>query len=220
MSFPFEEIEKKLGYAFRNKSLLKEAFTHKTYVKRHGGKDNDRLEYLGDAVLDCVIAQRQFARDSKATAGQMTQERAKLVCKSALDSATDGLGVWEYFLYEGTRENLKGKPKSSLFEAIVGAIFTDGGYEKAKAFILKHGILNAPKSRDNPKGELQEYLQARGEQPPKYSHQKFGTDNAPIFHCVARAMGESAEGDGNSKREAEQISASRLLFELKRKHNK
>ena len=71
----------------------------------------------------------------------MTKERAKIVCQSALDSATDGLGVWQYLLYKGTRENLKGKPKSSLFEAIVGAIFTDGGYEQAKAFVERHGIL-------------------------------------------------------------------------------
>lgn len=216
MSFPYAEIEKKLGYTFRNKALLKEAFTHKTYVNRRGGKDNDRLEYLGDAVLDCVIAERQFATEKTASAGQMTTERAKLVCKSALDSATDGLGVWDYLLYEGTRDNLRGKPKSSLFEAIVGAIFTDGGYESAKAFILRHGILKAPKNRDNPKGELQEFLQARGAEPPKYSHQKFGADNAPLFRCVVRAMGETAEGEGKTKREAEQVSASRLLFELKR----
>lgn len=220
MSFPCSEIEKKLGYTFKDKSLLVTAFTHKTYVNRHGGRDNDRLEYLGDAVLDCVIAERQFALDKKATAGQMTTERAKLVCKSALDSATDGLGVWEYLLYEGSADNLRGKPKSSLFEAIVGAIFTDGGYEKAKRFILSHGILTAPKNRDNPKGDLQEYLQARGEDAPKYSHQKFGADNAPLFRCTARAMGESAEGEGKNKREAEQIAASRLLFELKRSNNK
>jgi ribonuclease-3 len=221
MSFPYGEIERKLGYAFRKKTLLDEAFTHATYVHRHGGKDNDRLEYLGDAVLGAVIAEMQYGRGDKATAGQMTQERAKLVCKSALDSATDGLGVWQYLRYEGTRENLRGKPKSSLFEAIVGAIFLDGGYDCAKAFIHAHGVLKAPAKKENSIGDLQEFLQARGEPLPNYGKPlKTGKDHAPIFRCSVTAMGESAEGEGKNIAEAKQLAASRLLFELKKKYEK
>ncbi|MBQ8291604.1 MAG: hypothetical protein IJX88_03740 [Clostridia bacterium] len=216
MSFPFAEIEKKLGYVFKDKDLLLEAFTHKTYANRHGGEDNDRLEYLGDAVLGCVIAEWQFEGNARATAGAMTRERQKLVCQNALDSATDGLGVWQYLLYEGTRDNLKGKPKSSLFEAITGAIFTDGGYAQAKLFVLSRGILDAPTRWENPKGDLQEFLQARGQDVPKYKCEKVGPDNAPMFYCTVSAFGENAKGEGKSKREAQQLAAARLLFELQR----
>ncbi len=220
MRFPYKKIEDKLGYAFGNKSLLKEAFTHKSYAHIHGGTDNDRLEYLGDAVLDCVISEWQMRKKPPESAGKMTAERQRLVCMDALDSATDGLGIWEYLLYEGTTENLKGKSKSSLFEAVVGAVFLDGGYAAAKTFVMKHGIFSAAR-KGNAKGDLQEYLQSRGiDADPKkiYVCEKSGLDHAPVFHCVARAVGEEARGTGKSKPEAEAVAAARLLFELKRKN--
>ena len=115
--FPVSEVEKRIGYVFHNKNLLEEAFTHSTYAHLHGGRDNDRLEYLSDAVLELVVTEWQFRGDPQASAGKLTGERQKLVCKNALDTAIDGLGVWGYLLFEGSEENLKGKPKSSLFEA-------------------------------------------------------------------------------------------------------
>ena len=218
MAFPYNEIENKLGYIFRNKSLLKEAFTHSSYAHHHGGNDNERLEYLGDAVLELVISDWQYKKDDGATAGEMTSVRQKLVCKSALDTATDGLGVWEYLLYVGTLENLRGKPKSSLFEAITAAIYLDGGYIAAQNFILSHGNLRITQNTENFIGRLKEYLEKRGKEQPKEEITQSGKPNKPIFHCVLTALGESAEGDGRSKREARAVASARLLWELEKKN--
>jgi ribonuclease-3 len=215
---PYQEIEKKLGYTFKDKTLLQEAFTHVTYSNRHGVKHNDRLEYLGDAVLQLVVTVWQFDRKDDATAGKMTSERQKLVCQNALDSAIDGLGVWKYLLYEGSEQNLQGKPKSSLFEAIVAAIYLDGGMNAANKFIHDHGNLQAGRLISNPKGDLKEFLEKRGEKEPVYKVEKTGKDHAPVFYATAYALGESAKGEGKTQKEAQAMAAARLLWELKKKN--
>ena len=214
MNFPQAEIEKKIGYAFADKRLLEEAFTHATYAYRYGVPSNERMEFLGDAVLQLVVTEWLYERDSAAQEGTLTEKRQKLVCKDALDSAVDGLGVWEYVRAVGTAHNLQGKAKSSLFEAIVAAIYLDGGYAEAKAFILKYGNLRDV-SIGNPKGELKEYLEKMGEIPPRYEVEKTGKDNAPVFYCVVYALGQTAKGQGKTKKEAEATAAARLLWELK-----
>jgi ribonuclease-3 len=211
---PIVEIEKKLGYTFKDKTLLKEAFTHVTYSNRHNVKHNDRLEYLGDAVLQLVVTEWQYGVLAMASEGVMTKERQRLVCKNALDSAVDGLGVWEYLLAYGTEYNKKGKAKSSLFEAIVAAIYLDGGYRQAKAFVLHHGNLRMDMQAGNPKGELQEYAQARGTQLPRYETVKSGKDDSPIFHSTVYLFDEQAVGEGKTRKEAEATAATRLLWEL------
>lgn len=218
MSLPFSEIEKKIGYTFKDKALLEEAFTHKTYSNAYGGKHNDRLEYLGDAVLELVITEWQYDKDEKATSGKMTSVRQKLVCQPALDSAIDGLGVYGYLRYKGTEYNLQGKPKSSLFEAIVAAIYLDGGYKNAKRFILKHGNIHIESQATNAIGELKEFLEKLGEPRATSSFTKTGKDNAPHFYCTLKAMGEEAKGEGKSKKEAEATASARLLWELKKKN--
>ena len=215
--FPYAEIEKKIGYVFKDKELLKEAFTHSSYSNRYGGKSNERLEYFGDAVLQFVVTEWQFLKDSNATEGKLTGKRQKLVCKDALDTAVDGLGIWEYLLSSGTEYNIKGKAKSSLFEAVVAAIYLDGGYQSAKKFILKHGNIDFDAQVGNPKGDLKEYLEKRGQPNATYRVEKTGRDNAPIFHCIAYALGENAKGEGKTKKEAEATAAARLLWELTKK---
>ena len=217
---PIVEIEKKLGYTFKDKTLLEEAFTHVTYSNRHNVKHNDRLEYLGDAVLELVVTEWQYDKDEKATSGKMTSQRQKLVCQPALDSAIDALGVYGYLRYKGTEYNLQGKPKSSLFEAIVAAIYLDGGYKQAKRFILKHGNIHIEPQTTNAIGELKEYLEKRGKPPATSAFTRTGKDNAPHFYCTLKAMGEEAQGEGKTKREANATAAARLLWELKKKENK
>lgn len=215
MLFPVAEIEKKLGYTFKDKALLREAFTHSSYVNRHGGKNNERMEYLGDTVLQLVVTEWQYFRDEKASEGRMTAERQKLVCKSALDSAAEALELDKYLLKEGGRQNVGSKTVSSIFEAVVAAIYLDGGYKAAKKFVLKHGNLRAVEN-DNPKGALKEFLEKRGEDAPVYQTAKTGSDNAPLFHCTAFALGESAFGEGKTKKQAEATAAARLLWELEK----
>lgn len=215
--FPYSQVEKKIGYVFKDKALLKEAFTHSSYANRYGGRDNERLEYFGDAVLQFVVTEWQFLKDSQATEGKLTGKRQKIVCKDALDTAVDGLGIWQHLLSDGTEYNVKGKAKSSLFEAVVAAIYLDGGYKAARKFILEHGNINFDVQVGNPKGDLKEYLEKRGEENARYEVEKTGKDNAPLFHCTAYALGENAKGDGKTKKEAESTAAARLLFELSRK---
>ncbi len=217
MSFPCEEIEKKIGYTFRDKGLLKQAFTHSTYGNLHGVEDNERMEYLGDSVLELVVTEWQYEQD-KRSEGKLTEARQHLVRKEALESAVDGLDIYRYLLYFGREQNLGEKTKSSLFEAVTAAIYLDGGYLLAKKFVLAHGNIQKQGEQFNHKGELQEFLQARGEEPPKYTTRREGPAHAPVFYCRAEAMGESADGEGRSRKEAESIAAARLLWELERKY--
>lgn len=218
--FPFSEVEKKIGYVFRDKPLLEEAFTHSTYANAYGGKDNERMEYLGDAVLQLVVTEWQYARHKRAEEGVLTRERQKLVCEDALDEAVQKLGVKQYLLVSGGKANVGKKTVSSLFETIVAAIYLDGGYEPAKAFILRHGRLEEEAFAVNHKGDLQEYLQKQGEAPPVYETEKSGKDNAPDFLTTATAKGKTARGAGGSKKAAEQQAAKNLLELLKTKSKK
>ena len=220
MDFPIKEIENKIGYTFQDKDLLKVAFTHSTYANAYGGKDNERMEYLGDAVLQLVVTEWQFARYERAEEGEMTRQRQKYVCEEALDEAARGLGLQKYLLVAGGKANVGRKTVSGLFETVVAAIYLDGGYDAAKAFIVKYGRLETQSASTNYKGALQELLQSKGEQPPVYKTVKSGKDNAPTFVATAIAMGETATGEGGSKKEAEQQAAERLLALLQGKNRK
>ena len=220
MDFPIKEIENKIGYTFQDKDLLRVAFTHSTYANAYGGKDNERMEYLGDAVLQLVVTEWQFARYERAEEGEMTRQRQKYVCEEALDEAARGLGLQKYLLVAGGKANVGKKTVSSLFETVVAAIYLDGGYDAAKAFIVKYGRLETQSVSTNYKGALQELLQSKGEQTPVYKTVKSGKDNAPTFVATAIAMGETATGEGSSKKEAEQQAAERLLAVLQSKNRK
>ena len=217
MDFPVKEIENKIGYTFQDKALLKEAFTHSTYANVHGGKDNERMEYLGDAVLQLVVTEWQYVKNARAEEGELTRQRQKFVCEEALDEAVRDLGLQKYLLVSGGKANVGRKTVSSLFETVIAAIYLDGGYAPAKEFILHHGKLEAPPVPQNHKGALQEFLQGKGEELPTYKTVKSGKDNAPTFVATAVAMGKTATGEGGSKREAEQQAAKVLLDKLKNK---
>ncbi len=214
MSFPYSEIEQKLQYVFRNKGLLETAFTHSTYANAHGREDNERLEYLGDAVLQLVVTQWQYI-SSGAQEGELTKQRQKLVCEAALFSAVERLDIKRYLLISGGKENVGKKTVSSLLETVIAAIYLDGGFDAAKKFIERNLLRGKSEKEENPKGDLQEFLQRKGEQLPLYTCQKSGMDNAPVFVCEAAAMGKIAHGKGKSKRQAEQNAAKALLQALK-----
>ncbi len=217
MSFPFDEIEKKIGYTFRDRGLLKQAFTHSSYGKLYKETDNERMEYLGDAVLELVVTEWQYLNDKRAE-GKLTEIRQHLVRKEALDSAVDGLDIFKYLLYAGRTQNLGDKSKSSLFEAVTAAIYLDGGYFAAKKFVLSYGNIRIREELKNYKGALQEFLQARGKSPVYTPARKEGPDHAPVFYCSVSAMGERADGEGKNIKEAEAVAAYRLLWELQGKY--
>jgi ribonuclease-3 len=121
------------------------------------------------------------------------------------------LGLQNYLLVSGGRANVGKKTISSLFETVIAAIYLDGGYDKAKEFIVKYVHLEERSAPANYKGVLQEFLQSEGQNLPTYETVKSGKDNAPTFEAKARAMGMVATGVGGNKREAEQQAAKALL---------
>lgn len=210
MSFPTQEIENKIGYVFQNKELLKIAFTHSTYVNAYGGKDNERMEYLGDAVLQLIVTEQQFLTSGK-DEGVLTRGRQKLVCEDALYNAVTKLGLEKYLRISGGKSNVGKKTVSSLYETALAAIYLDGGYENAKKFVFKTLLDIQSACEDNAKGRLQEYLQSKGFELPVYESEKEGKDNAPVFTCKVSAQGKTAYGEGGNKRQAEQNAAKALL---------
>ena len=213
MSFPLAEIENKIGYVFRNKDVLKTAFIHSTYANQMGGKDNERLEYLGDAVLQLIVTERQFV-SSTANEGELTKDRQKLVCEDALYNVVKSIGLEKYLLVSGGKSNVGKKTISSLYETVLAAVYLDGGYEAAKTFVGKTLFIAQSACDENPKGDLQEFLQGKGWDLPVSESEKKGKDNAPIFVCKVSAQGKTAYGEGGSKRQAEQNAAKALLKEL------
>lgn len=216
MNFPYAEIEDKIGYAFKNRELLKTAFTHSTHANAYGVENNERLEYLGDAVLQLVVTEWQYGRYQKADEGTMTRGRQKLVCEDALLDAVRDMDIGKYLLVTGSRANVGKKTVSSLFETVIAAIYLDGGYASAKEFVLKFGLDHIQTQTDNAKGALQEFLQDLGEKPPRYETEKIGKDNDPIFYASVSALGQTEKGEGKSKKQAEQAAAANLLRELKK----
>ena len=205
-----QQIEQKIGYVFSDKELLKTAFTHVSFAKANGCADNERLEYLGDAVLELLITERQYY-DSVSTEGAMTKSRQGLVSKQPLKEAIQRMDVAQYLRFLGGKDNVGDKTVSSLYESILAAVYLDGGIEEARAFVARHP-LGQEKQEENYISALQEYLQKQGLPLPAYSEiEKTGKDNAPTFRYVVTAQGKSGEGVGSSKHIAKQKAAKALL---------
>ncbi len=211
MRLPIEELEEKIGYEFKDKKLLRQAFVHSSYGRMKGLEDNERMEYLGDAVLQMVVTEWQYLRDGS-DEGKMTSDRQKLVCEDTLLAEVHELGLEKYLLYAGKlSQNVGKKAVSSLFETLVAAIYLDGGYEAVKGFILER---MSDRDTTNYKGVLQELLQSQGASLPVYETVKYGMDNAPTYEATATALGIVGRGEGRSKKSAEQLAAKDLLDKL------
>ncbi len=156
------EIENIIGYSFRNKNLLEVAFTHSSYVNEHGGESNEKLEFLGDSVLNFVVAELLYL-SAMEDEGAMTVSRASIVSREPLSAAIEKLGLLKY-LRLGAGVDIgrwSDKFKSNLFEAVLGAIYLDGGIENAKHFVFNHlGREIAHTATIDYKSRLQEFKQA------------------------------------------------------------
>ena len=212
-------VEAKLGYCFKNKRLLVTAFTHSSFVNEHEGESNERMEYLGDAVLQLLVTEEQYGEEDKPDEGMMTKRRQQLVCEQSLLAEVERMGIAEHLLVCGKEENIGAKTLSSLYESVLAAVYLDGGYEAAKKFFESHKVSgtqnNGNARQENYKGALQEYLQGKGYPKPEYTLlEKTGADNTPTFRMRVSALGQTGEGLGTSKREAEQQAAKALLIKL------
>lgn len=208
----YGEAERAIGYAFKDRNLLKTCFTHKTYANVCGGEHNERLEFLGDAVLQLCVTEKLFG-DCKCDEGKLTELRKQYVSKPALDLAERKAGLMRFLRYSGGERNVSGKTPSNLFEAVVAGIYLDGGAEEAKRFLARY---LTEIETENYKTMLQEFVQDRTKSVPEYRVDfEDGT-----YRCRVCALGESAEGAGESKKTAETEAAKTLYLKLTKRKNK
>lgn len=213
-------LEARIGYKFRNSLLLAEALTHASISleRKDYPFDNQRLEFLGDAVLQLVITEELFHKFPDFTEGQLTKIRTRLVSRSALKVHASNLRLGEHLMMGRGEEASGGRERPSTlsdsFEALVGGIYLDGGLGAARMFILRVAAadLNAvalEPEEINPKGKLQELLQSLAPSAPAYELlEESGPEHLKQFRC--RVVWEKitlGEGEGRSKKEAEVAAA-------------
>lgn len=205
------EAERRLGYTFADRRLLETCFTHASYASEYGCASNERLEFLGDAVLDFLVADELYAAGG-ASEGEMTARRIRYVAAQPLAEAVRRAGLDAFLLHVGAPGE---KAVSSLFEALTAGIYLDGGLDAARAFV-RAKLLVAADSEPNYKGDLQEWLQARGLPTAAYETlSREGATHAPLFTVRAAGGGESAVGRGGSLRAAQKDAAKKLLDRLR-----
>ena len=214
------EVEKIIGYKFKTKKLLQRALTHSSYSNEHKVESNERLEFLGDAVIEFIITERLFF-EFKGREGDLSKIRALLVSEKPLSEAVDKLGL-EKYLIKGVGESKNTTHskaiKCDMFEAIAGAIFIDGGIEETKKFFnfaLGEKVENIKLNGyvDDPKTKLQEMLkQAK----IVYSTSKTGADHMPTYKTSVYVNDvKMGTGEGSNKRTAEENAASVAINNLK-----
>lgn len=219
-----EELQERIGYRFRKPSLLMQALTHASFANEQQEEgDYERLEFLGDAVLEMVSSVWLYETYPELSEGEMTRMRAKLVCEDALFSRAEALDLKSCIrLGRGERKN-KGNERPSIIadvtEALIGAIYLDGGIEEARGFILRHLLRKESDMADRTdyKTELQELLQAKGIRRIRYEvTDESGPSHAKTYRTAVYA-GDTllAEGEGSAKRKAEQQAAKCAVKKIK-----
>lgn len=213
-----ERLEQIIGYTFRNKKLLKQALTHSSYAnEKKLGKlgCNERLEFLGDAVLELVSSDVLYAKFPQITEGELTKKRASLVCEPSLAYCARQFDLPKYLLLGRGEDMTGGRMRDSIVsdatEALLGAIYLDGGFEKAREFVLKF-ILNDMEHKQlfyDSKTILQELVQEKGRQTVEYVLTKeTGPDHNKQFSVDVLINGTPAgSGTGHTKKAAEQAAA-------------
>jgi ribonuclease-3 len=221
-------LQSRLGYNFQDQSRLRLALTHPSVAHEQGTpvQHNQRLEFLGDAVLQLVLTRELYEKFPSFNEGPLTKARAKLVNRRTLAVHGRVLGLGEHLILSRGEELHGGRDRPSAladtFEAVVGAIFLDGGFEAAREFILREfgtafGALSSIPILENPKGELQEFLQACSSEAPQYHVvSSSGPDHDRLFECTVHHAGvELARGVGKSKKAAESEAAHAALKKLR-----
>lgn len=212
MAAPLEEV---VGYRFKDPLLLKQAMTHKSFASERGtGVCNERLEFLGDSVLAAVVAHQLFEEYPDESEGSLSKKKSFLVSRPSLTVWAEELGLGDHLYLGVGEETTGGRTRRSLLanalEALIGAMYLDGGYDAAAAFVRawcarRHGDL----LETDHKSRLQEILQKKHKMPPIYElSSSTGPEHDKTFSVTvrigARILGKGA---GKSKKEAEQASA-------------
>jgi len=220
-------LQDNLGYKFRDESLLRLALTHPSASGKNSkpNEDNQRMEFLGDAILQLVISDELYSLHLNHDEGTLTKARAGLVNGSSLAKKASLLGLESHLIIgRGQKTEFERGKNSALedaFEAITAALFLDGGIQSARSFVRRmfaEELKNPEKIAviKNPKGELQELLQGQSGEPPKYDLlSSTGPDHNRKFEVAVKHLGkELSTGSGNSKKEAESEAALAALTKI------
>lgn len=217
----FNECEKSIGYTFKNKLLLTEAFTHTSYAYENKVKSNERLEYLGDSILEFVISEYLFLKYTNLSEGEMTKVRANVVCEDSLFEIAKRHNFSD-FLYLGRSEQHSQNSKKAILadsvEAVIAAIFLDSNLENSKKFILENlkdtvEVASKNVGMKDYKTVLQEKLQVHGEVKIQYEViAEEGPDHDKTFIVNVSCNGKVlATGKGKNKKNAEMEAAKSAL---------
>ena len=221
-----DQLEKILGLSFRDRDLLRQALAHRSYLNEQDGSSLDsyeRMEFLGDAVLELVVSNELYQRLPHLSEGELTKARAALVCRESLSQLAQSLSLGEFLLLGKGEEAGGGRQRESLlaavFEAVVAAIYLDQGYDQARRFILStlteqlDEVCRRGTPPENPKSKLQEMVQRQGLNPPKYRLvSSEGPDHGPVFTVEVLVDGRVVgDGAGGKKSEAEGAAAEAAL---------
>jgi len=213
----WNDCQKKLGVFFRHQSLLEQAFVHPSYLNENrtlGRPSNERLEFLGDAVLNFVVAERLYREFPELAEGRLTEIRASLVCRDTLAELASSLSFGDWLLLGQGEDANGGRTKASnlanAMEAVIGALYLDRGLAKTRQFVLRHlkrelAKVKAGKTTPNYKALVQEFMQGQKRPTPVYRLVKAtGPDHSKQFTVEILVDGEAlARGTGMNKKGAE-----------------
>lgn len=218
----FRTLEKRIKYRFRKKALLEAALTHPSFRYEDAAteEDNQRLEFLGDAVLGLLAADALMEKNPQANEGDLTKLKSSITSGSALASAARSLGLGEH-LRLGKGESLSGGADrdsnlEDALEALLGAVWLDGGLKAARKFFERNIFQCLEKAEpviENPKGTLQEYAQKKGYSVPSYQVlEESGPDHARHYLVEVTVSTYAYRGEGSSRREAEKSAATKAVL--------
>ncbi|MGQ0644380.1 MAG: ribonuclease III [Elusimicrobiota bacterium] len=217
-----ESLERRIRYKFKNRKLLEEALTHKSHAMEKGGKlFNERLEFLGDSIVNAVVAHYFFKRFPSNDEGRLSKIKSQMVARPALAAWARAIGMGKYLWMSGGEEATGGRDRDSLlanaFEALVGAIFLESGFPAAQRFIVRLLAKHKRIVENDYKSKLQELIQKRYKIPPLYVvAEESGPDHAKTFLMEVRLRRRLlGQGTGPSKKQAEQAAAYEALKKLR-----
>ena len=219
MSNDLFDIEDIIGYHFKDRTLLRTALTHPSYAGEHNLVSYDRLEFVGDSILDFVIADELYKKYRQKDEGFLTKMRASIVSRDPLADVVNRNHFMDYMLVAGGKRQFSKKEISNIFESLVGAIYYDGGLYETRKFILKflHNNIENTKLSEDPKSMLQEYVQERGLGSITYEMLAHSfEDNIHTYTMQVSVAGHTAIGQDRSKHGGEKKAAHKMLEMLRR----
>ena len=220
VSMDFTKVEDLIGYQFKNKLFLEEALTHKSNNENF---NNERLEFLGDSVISLVVSEELLLKGANLDEGSLSIYRSKIVSRSNLSDIGAKLNLDKYLLASSAlknNQNLTNSVIGNTFEAVLGAVFLDAGYKKAKEIILSLLKIDffslADDEQKDPKTRLQEFLQSSKEDLPEYLtvEKKSDAGNKFVSKVVIPNLSLDESGEGKTKKIAEQRAAEKILIKI------